>query len=138
VPLVAVNEAGGGGAVDLGDVAALREAIIATAASLRGIPYVAGGTTPSGFDCSGYTSYVFRTAIGMTIPRVSRDQWAFSDPITRAEAEPGDLVFYHSGGRVYHVAIYAGNGMVWHSPRTGDVVSKVRIWSSNVYYGRVL
>jgi cell wall-associated NlpC family hydrolase len=121
------------------DTQALRDEIIALAASLRGIPYVAGGTTPSsGFDCSGYTSYVFRKAIGMSLPRISRDQYAFSEHISRAQARPGDLVFMYDGGYIHHVSIYAGNGMVWHSPRSGSVVSKVPIWTSSVYFGRVL
>lgn len=125
---------------DGGDgTALLRKEIIAIAASLRGIPYVAGGTTPgSGFDCSGFTSYVFRKAIGMTLPRVSRDQYAFGDPISRAEARVGDLVFMHRGGYIHHVSIYAGDGMVWHSPRPGGSVSKVPIWTSSVYFARVL
>jgi peptidoglycan DL-endopeptidase CwlO len=137
----AAADSGTAGAIDDQDPTTeqMRQQIIAVAASLKGIPYVAGGTKPStGFDCSGYTSYVYKTAIGMTIPRVSRDQYAFSEHISRSEAKPGDLVFFHNGGYVYHVTIYAGNGMVWHSPHTGDVVRKSPIWTSSVYYGRVL
>lgn len=118
-------------------IRATRIQIMVEAARLAGIPYRAGGTSPNtGFDCSGFTSYVFRQ-VGISLPRVSRDQWASTTPIPRSQAKRGDMVFFHSGGRVYHAAIYAGGGRVWHSPRTGDVVSRVPIWSSHVFFGRV-
>ncbi|MFN8157297.1 MAG: C40 family peptidase [Candidatus Nanopelagicales bacterium] len=104
----------------------------------KGIPYVAGGTTPrTGFDCSGYTKYVY-SQMGISIPRVSRDQYAWSRHISKSQAVPGDLIFFHSSsGRVYHAAIYAGNGYVWHSPHTGSHVKLERIWTSAYYVGRV-
>jgi cell wall-associated NlpC family hydrolase len=124
--------------------AALRNAVfrgrlvVDIAARYRGIRYRAGGTSPStGFDCSGYTRFVF-SRLGIAIPRVSRAQYASMIHISRAQAVPGDLVFFHSSsGRVYHAAIYAGNGMVWHSPHTGLRVEHVRIWTSAVYFARV-
>jgi peptidoglycan DL-endopeptidase CwlO len=111
---------------------------ILVAKRYRGIPYVAGGTTPrTGFDCSGYTKYVY-SQLGITIPRVSRDQYAWSRHISRSQAVPGDLIFFHSSsGRVYHAAIYAGNGYVWHSPHTGTRVRLERIWTSAYYVGRI-
>ena len=113
------------------------KAVIAVAKRLKGIRYVAGGTTPnSGFDCSGYTKYVF-SRLGITIPRVSRDQHRWAIRISRAQAVPGDLVFFHSHGRVYHAAIYAGGNRVWHSPFPGKRVMLERIWASSVYFGRV-
>jgi len=112
--------------------------VIAVAARYRGIRYVAGGTSPStGFDCSGYTRYVF-SRLGISIPRVSRDQYASMLHISRAQAVPGDLVFFHSSsGRVYHAAIYAGANTVWHSPFPGRRVMRERIWTSMVYFARV-
>jgi peptidoglycan DL-endopeptidase CwlO len=112
--------------------------VIAVAARYRGIRYVAGGTSPSrGFDCSGYTRYVF-SRLGISLPRVSRQQHSSSVRISRARAVPGDLVFFHSSsGRVYHVAIYAGGNTVWHSPYPGKRVMRERIWTSAVYFGRV-
>jgi cell wall-associated NlpC family hydrolase len=112
--------------------------VIAVAARYRGIRYVAGGTSPgSGFDCSGYTRYVF-SRLGISIPRVSGAQYSSMVHITRAQAVPGDLVFFHSGrGRVYHAAIYAGANTVWHSPFPGKRVSRERIWTSSVYFARV-
>jgi cell wall-associated NlpC family hydrolase len=112
--------------------------VLAVAARYRGVPYRAGGTSPrTGFDCSGYTRYVF-SRLGISIPRVSRQQYASMTHITRAQAVPGDLVFFHSGsGRVYHAAIYAGANTVWHSPYPGRRVMRERIWTSMVYFARV-
>jgi cell wall-associated NlpC family hydrolase len=112
--------------------------VIAVAARYRGIRYVAGGTSPgSGFDCSGYTRYVF-SRLGISIPRVSRAQYSSMVHISRAQAVPGDLVFFHSSsGRVYHAAIYAGANTVWHSPYPGKRVMRERIWTSAVYFARV-
>lgn len=103
-----------------------------------GIPYRAGGTTPrTGFDCSGYTKYVY-SQMGITIPRVSRDQYRWTRHISIKQAVPGDLIFFHSSsGRVYHAAIYAGHGYIWHSPHTGSRVKLERIWTSAYYVGRI-
>lgn len=112
-------------------------AVISAAKRLKGIRYVAGGTTPnSGFDCSGYTKYVF-SRLGIAIPRVSRDQHRWAIKLRRSQAVPGDLVFFHHGGRVYHAAIYAGGNRVWHSPYPGKRVMLERIWASSVYFARV-
>lgn len=89
-----------------------------------GVRYVWGGTTPGkGFDCSGFTQWVFR-GLGVNLPRVSRSQARVGRSVGRnlKNAKPGDLVFYAKGGRVYHVGIYAGNGRWYVAPRTGDVV----------------
>jgi len=109
-----------------------------TASRFAGIPYVAGGTSPStGFDCSGYTRYVY-SRLGISLPRVSRDQYAWAIPIARSKAVKGDLVFfYSSSGRIYHVAIYAGNGYIWHSPYPGKRVMLERIWTSSWKVARV-
>jgi len=124
--------------------AALRNAVfrgrlvIREASRYVGIAYRAGGTSPrTGFDCSGYTRYVF-ARLGISIPRVSRAQYASMIHISRAEAVPGDLVFFHDpNGRVYHAGIYAGGNTVWHSPHTGTRVQHSRIWTSAVYFARV-
>ena len=112
--------------------------VILVARRYKGIPYRAGGTSPrTGFDCSGYTRYVY-AQLGLRIPRVSRDQYASMRHISKSQAVPGDLVFFHSAsGRVYHAAIYAGNGYVWHSPHTGTRVQLARIWTSLWYVGRL-
>ncbi|MFP5110182.1 C40 family peptidase [Neobacillus sp. C211] len=94
-------------------------AMIAYAKQFLGVPYVWGGSTPSGFDCSGFTSYVFRS-VGINLPRVSRDQQNVGTSISPSQVQPGDLVF--RGSPAYHVGIYIGGGQYIHAPQTGDVV----------------
>lgn len=90
--------------------------LISTGAQYLGVPYVWGGTTPSGFDCSGFTSYVYKKATGKTIPRTSGAQYAGSKKISKSQLKKGDLVFFSaSGGRITHVAMYAGNGKLLHA-----------------------
>ena len=111
--------------------------VIAVADNYRGVPYVRGGTSPRGFDCSGYTQYVY-SKLGISLPRVADAQANAAVPVRRSVAKPGDLVFYHSGnGYVYHVGIYAGGGQVWHAPYPGRSVEKVRISTRSVTFGRV-
>lgn len=130
--LVTINDAA------LADPVIRGRAVIQTAARFKGVPYVAGGTSPStGFDCSGYTKYVF-SRLGISLPRVSRDQYAWGRKITKSQAVPGDLIFfYSSSGRIYHVAIYAGGGYIWHSPYPGKRVMLEKIWSSRILFARV-
>ena len=87
------------------------QGILSTAKSLIGVPYLWGGTTPAGFDCSGYTQYVFAKS-GITLPRVSRDQYDVGTSVDFNSLLPGDLVFFSflSTGEVSHVGIYLGNG----------------------------
>lgn len=112
--------------------AAIRRAakIVATAASYRGVPYRWGGSTPSGFDCSGFTKYVYAKAIGKTLPRIAGDQMKKGRSISKGDKKKGDLIGFYSGSYVYHVAIYAGDGKIWHAPRPGKSVEKVSIWTS--------
>ena len=105
--------------------------VLAIASRYAGTPYLYGGTTPAGFDCSGYTSYVF-AQVGIDLPRTSSAQRAATRRISRSEAVPGDLVFMPG-----HVGIYAGGGMMWDAPRTGESVSKRAVYSSSATYGRV-
>jgi len=109
-------------------------AVIAIAASYSGVPYVRGGTTPRGFDCSGFTSYVF-AHFGLELPRTSQAQRAWADPVSFEDRQVGDLMFWEYGS-IRHVGIYAGDGMMWDSPRPGRRVGKVVIWGSPTY-GRV-
>ena len=110
--------------------------VLAIAARYVGIAYRYGGTTPRGFDCSGYTKYVFGQ-LGVSLPRTADQQMRATRRISRSEARAGDLVFMLSGGHAYHVGIYAGGGTMYDSPRTGKSISKRSIWSSNVVFGRV-
>ena len=110
---------------------------LAESAKLEGVPYVYGGTSPSqGFDCSGFTSYVFSKA-GKTLPRTSSAQAAASQQISSSQLRAGDLIFFRPSGRVSHVAIYAGNGMVWEAPGSGKQVRYAPIWDVPRSYGRI-
>ncbi|WP_447035322.1 C40 family peptidase [Streptomyces sp. DSM 118878] len=106
------------------------------AASKKGAPYAYGATGPHRFDCSGLTQYSFKRT-GKKLPRTAAAQYNKTRHIGKSQRTPGDLVFFHSGRSVYHVGIYAGNGRIWHSPKTGAVVRLEKIWSNSVWYGRV-
>jgi cell wall-associated NlpC family hydrolase len=111
--------------------------VLATAAAYKGRPYRYGGSGPAGFDCSGYTGFVLRKALGKKLPRTSSAQFRATKRISKSRVRPGDLVFFRSGGRVYHVGIYAGQGRLWHSPYSGSRVRKDKIWTSRWVAGRV-
>ena len=95
-----------------------------------GTPYVSGGSSPSGFDCSGFTSYVFKQ-FGVSLPRTSASQAAIGTPVSRVELMPGDLVFFNTYGGISHVGIYLGDDNFIHSTVPGDIV---RISSLNTSY----
>lgn len=113
-----------------------RDRVVHIAASKAGTPYRYGATGPSAFDCSGYTRWVF-SRIGRHLPRTSSAQSNAVRHVRRSDRHRGDLVFFTSGGHVYHVGIYAGDNRVWHSPRSGERVQRSRLWTSSVSYGRV-
>lgn len=106
------------------------------AASKKGAPYKHGASGPHRFDCSGLTAFSYKKA-GKALPRTAQQQYNRTRHIAASSRRQGDLVFFHSGGSVYHVGIYAGGGKMWHSPKSGQVVRLQRIWSKSVWYGRV-
>lgn len=107
---------------------ASRSQIIAYAKRFIGVPYVWGGSTPKGFDCSGLTSYVYRNAAGINLPRRAVHQRGAGRFVSRSQALPGDMVNYSS-----HVGIYLGNGYMIHAPKPGDRVKIARVYGNPVY-----
>lgn len=100
------------------------QAVLDYARRFLGVRYTWGGTSPSsGFDCSGFTQYVFRN-FGINLPRVSRSQATVGTRVSYSNLRPGDLVFFSSrpGGTITHVGIYVGNGNMIHAPRPGRSV----------------
>lgn len=106
--------------------------IVNIAYKYLGVPYVWGGTSPSGFDCSGFVQYVYKEA-GINLSRTTYSQ--ITEGYAVSSLEPGDLVFFGSYSNPYHVGIYIGNGQYVHSPRTGDVVKVASLSYRNDYCG---
>lgn len=95
--------------------------ILASAASHIGVPYVWGGATPAGFDCSGLTQYVFNQS-GISLPRVTTQQEQVGEKVGFTDLLPGDLLFWGEVGNTYHVGIYIGGGKYIHAPQPGHNV----------------
>ena len=83
-----------------------------------GVPYVWGGASPSGFDCSGLVMYVY-AQLGISLPHYTVSQWNVTQPISVSQAQPGDLIFFNG---LSHVGIYLGGGQMVDAPHTGSVV----------------
>jgi len=117
--------------------ASASHALQLAAAAASGAYYTHGGAGPNGFDCSGFTMYVF-SQMGISLPHSSSAQRSMVANVS--SPQPGDLVFVYNGGggSVGHVAIYAGGGYWWEASNPSVGVGKHRAWSSNVSYGRIL
>jgi cell wall-associated NlpC family hydrolase len=111
--------------------------IVKAARNNFGRPYARGGAGPRAFDCSGFTRYVVRQALGKSLPHQSSAQRGAVKKISRAQAKPGDLVFFHGRGGIYHVGIYAGKGKLFHASRPGTRSGVGPIFSSSITFGRV-
>lgn len=98
--------------------------LIEDAAQYLGTPYRYGGSAPGGFDCSGFTSYLFSRA-GISLPRTAAAQYSVGSAVAKSDLQPSDLVFFACGGSgIDHVGIYTGDGKFIHSssPRSGGVI----------------
>jgi cell wall-associated NlpC family hydrolase len=127
--------AGAGLAQADAEATTLQARALSAAASKQGDPYRYGAVGPDSFDCSGLTLFAYRQA-GAQLPRTAQAQYDSAHHIPSSDRLPGDLVFFHDGRRVYHVAIYAGNDQVWHAPHPGANVRLEHIWTDAVWYGR--
>jgi cell wall-associated NlpC family hydrolase len=108
--------------------------VVGVAMQYLGTPYAWGGSSPSGFDCSGFVAYVFGQ-VGISLPHYSGAQYGYGVPVPRDQLQPGDLVFFDGLG---HVGIYVGGGQFIHAPHEGDVVkisSLSEDWYASTYVG---
>jgi cell wall-associated NlpC family hydrolase len=114
----------------------LGESAVRVARTRAGDPYVYGADGPTRFDCSGLTRWVF-ARLGHHLVHSSSGQYSQVRHIAKQHKRVGDLLFFYGDGGIYHVAIYAGHGTMWHAPHTGDHVRRQQIYTSHYLVGRV-
>jgi cell wall-associated NlpC family hydrolase len=107
-------------------------AVVAAARKYTGVPYVFGGASPSGFDCSGLTMYVY-AQFGIALPHSASAQGSMGTRIAPSAARPGDLIVMAGGS---HVGIYLGGNMMFDAPEPGRTVGAHAIWTSDYYFVR--
>lgn len=112
---------GGGGAYAGRGRSSLERASCRARKTAIGTPYVRGGTSMSGFDCSGFVQWAYKS-VGVSLPRTAREQSVLGTPIDSDEMEAGDIVAFRHPRRGYHTGIYVGDGKFIHSPRRGKSV----------------
>ncbi len=98
--------------------------IVQTALSLLGTPYRYGGTTPKGFDCSGFVKYVYNQSVDLKLPRLAKHQSRTGKSISLRHLRPADIVYFKiKGQKSPHVGIFIGNGKFIHAPSSGGKVN---------------
>jgi peptidoglycan DL-endopeptidase CwlO len=107
--------------------------VVGVAMRYLGIPYVWGGSSPSGFDCSGFVMYVY-AQVGISLPHYTVSQYGMGSAVSRSQLQPGDVLFFDGLG---HNGIYIGGNQFIHAPHTGDVVkiSSISGWYASTYVG---
>jgi cell wall-associated NlpC family hydrolase len=108
--------------------------VVDIAMQYLGVPYVWGGASPGGFDCSGFVMYVY-AQVGVSLPHHAASQYQLGVPVSRDQLQPGDLVFFNGLG---HMGMYIGDGLFVHAPHTGDVVKVSSLgdsWYAGTYVG---
>jgi peptidoglycan DL-endopeptidase CwlO len=108
--------------------------VVGIAMQYLGVPYVWGGASPGGFDCSGFVMYVY-AQVGVSLPHNAAAQYGYGVPVSRDQLQPGDLVFFNGLG---HMGMYIGGGQFIHAPHTGDVVKISSLsdsWYASTYVG---
>lgn len=108
---------------------------VASRVALRqvGVPYRYGGSTTSGFDCSGLVQFSYAAA-GIRMPRTTSQLWTATDTVSKRELQPGDLLFFNVGGKMAHVGMYVGGQKFVHAPSSGKTVTVASLTSS--YYDK--
>ncbi|MBM7690298.1 cell wall-associated NlpC family hydrolase, partial [Enterococcus ureilyticus] len=119
-----------------GPRATKNDAVVNLALKYLGVPYLWGGNTPAGFDCSGLVQYVYKNAVNITVPRVTTGQESSGKEVSLSSLQKGDLLFWGNRGRTDHVAIYIGNNKFIHAPQPGGVVEIVNINSYKPNFAR--
>jgi cell wall-associated NlpC family hydrolase len=109
--------------------------LITEALKYIGVPYLEGGKTPNGFDCSGFTKYVYEKAMGIYLPGAPEQQWELGTPVEKKDIQVGDLVFFQDTHRpgISHVGIYAGNNQMIQASRTDTAQVRINYLSYNFY-----
>ncbi len=116
------SSSGGGGGTLVDPGGSGHSSVVGIAQRYLGVPYVYGGASPSGFDCSGLTMYCY-AQVGIGLSHGATDQQHASTPVPLSALQPGDLVFFGNASYSHHVGIYVGGGSMIHAPHTGAVVS---------------
>jgi cell wall-associated NlpC family hydrolase len=111
--------------------------ILAEAKRHTGALYLYAAAGPSRFDCSGYTMYVYRKAVGRKLPHKANSQQHYGKAVSKGSKRVGDLIVFRSGSYGYHAAIYAGGNYMYDSPHSGARVGKHKIFSSSYVVRRL-